>query len=298
MRARPWSINRDDDAYPPGVLELDERAPEALHGRGDRNLVAGLDPGSAVTIVGSRRAGAYAREIATELGAGCAAAGLVVVSGMALGCDEAAHLGALAAGGRTIAVLAGGPDHIHPRSNAELYDRIVATGAVLSENPPGMVPAAWHFAARDRIMAALSAMTIVVAGAVPSGTQITADEATGLHREVGGVPGPLTSALSELPHQLIRDGATLVRDPQDVLDVLLGVGAVSIRGIGPELEPELARVLDAVTQGCATGDAVALEAGIDGADAAIALARLELMGYLQADAGGRLARTRLRAPGE
>ena len=154
---------------------------------GRAELAAAARTSRTLAAVGGVSYYGASREIATELGAGCAAAGLVVVSGMALGCDEAAHRGALAADGRTIAVLAGGPDHVHPRSNAELYRRIVTTGAVVSEPPPGMIPAAWHFAARDRIMAALSAMTVVAAGAVPSGTQITADEATHLHREVGAV---------------------------------------------------------------------------------------------------------------
>lgn len=298
MSAASWRLVRGGPGYPAGLDELGDRAPPVLYGLGDRDLVADLRPGDAVTIVGSRRAGVYGREVATELGAGAAAAGLVVVSGMAIGCDSAGHRGALEASGSTIAVLGGGPDHVHPPSNQALYEQIVATGAVVSEHPPGRVPEAWHFAARDRIMAALSAMTIVVEGAVPSGTQITADEATNLHREVGGVPGPVTSRLSELPHQLIRDGAALVRDPQDVLDALLGVGAVAVRGVGPELEPQLTRALEAVAGGSATCDGVALEAGLDGADAALALARLELMGYLRADAAGRLSRTSLRAPGE
>lgn len=293
-----WRIKQGSPDYPPGLDELDGRAPPFLHGLGNRDLVVGLAPGDAVTIVGSRRAGVYGREMASELAAGAASAGLVVVSGMAIGCDSAAHQGALDAGGSTIAVLGGGPDLVYPPSNHRLYERIVATGAAISEHPPGREPEAWYFAARDRIMAALSAMTIVVEGAVPSGTQITAHEAADLHREVGAVPGPVTSRLSALPHALIRDGATLVRDPQDVLDALLGVGAVAVRGVGPELEPQLGRALEAVAGGLATCDAVALEAGLDGADAALALARLELMGYLRADPGGRLSRTSLRAPGE
>jgi DNA processing protein len=220
----------------------------------------------------------------------------VVVSGMALGIDAAAHRGALAAGGDTVAVLAGGPDVIYPRSERALYERIVASGAVISEIPPGTRPGPGCFPKRNRIMAALGAMTVVVEAAEPSGSLITADQAHRLEREVGAVPGQVTTRVARGTNGLIADGAAVVRDAQDVLDRLLGVGVRGVRPAGPALEPVLLQVAEAVEGGAATPDAVAHAAGIPAGDAAVALARLELLGYVRADATGRYARTATPAP--
>ena len=132
-------------------------------------------------------------------------------------------------------------------------------------------------------MAALAGTVVIVEGRHRSGTRHTANEAEALGRDVGAVPGAVTSSLSELPNDLIRDGAAMVRDPQDLLDLGLGVGVAGVRGVGPALEAELERVLLAVEGGAATCDAVALEAAVEGRSAAVALARLELMGYVTAD---------------
>jgi DNA processing protein len=264
---------------------------------GDRDVVAGLEPGAVVTIVGSRRSGTYGRGVARELGHAAAAAGLVVVSGMALGCDSAAHEGALDAGGRTVAVLANGPDLAYPPSKADLHRRILASGgAAVAERPPGTAPEPRFFPERNRIMAALAHVVVIVEGRHRSGTRHTASWATDLSREVAAVPGPVTSALSELPNDLIRDGATLVRDPQDLLDLGIGIGRAAVRGVGPALDHALGRALTVVEAGAATCDAVATQAALPGRDAAVALARLELMGYVTADASGRYARTTLRPP--
>ena len=141
-----WTAEPGDERYPAALADLDSLedccAPERVHGRGQPALMAGLDPGRAVTIVGARRCSDYGRAIAGELAGSLAAAGLVVVSGMAFGIDTAAHRGALAAGGRTIAVLAGGPDHAYPPSARSLYRRIVRHGAVVAEAAPGYRPGA------------------------------------------------------------------------------------------------------------------------------------------------------------
>ena len=293
----PWTTARGERGYPACLLELGSKAPERLHGLGRRELLAGHDPDEAVTIVGSRRSGAYGLGVARDLGFGAAAAGLVVVSGMALGCDSAAHEGALDAGGATIAVLAGGVDVPSPSSKVRLYRRILAAGgAVISEHSLGTAPTRGAFPERNRIMAALSRVVVVVEATHRSGTRHTAERAEDLGREVGAVPGPVTSALSELPNDLIRDGATMVRDTQDLLDLGLGVGRVSVRGVGAELEPSLRAALRAVEKGGASCDAVASAAGIAGSQAAVALARLELMGYVRGDAVGRYSRTSLRPP--
>jgi DNA processing protein len=145
-------------------------------------------------------------------------------------------------------------------------------------------------------MAALGAMTVVVEAAEPSGSLITAERAHKLGREVGAVPGRVTSRVARGTNGLLADGAAVIRDAQDVLDCLLGAGMTAVRPVGPSLEPELARVADAVEGGAATPDAVAVAGGLQAPEAAVALARLELLGYVRVDAAGRYARTSRRAP--
>jgi DNA processing protein len=295
MTAKAWRIPRGADGYPAPLHDLDE-PPVALHGIGAAELVRGITRDSAVAIVGSRHPSAYGLEVAEELGHLLAGAGLVVVSGMALGIDAAAHRGALEAGGSTVAVLGGGPDVVYPRSERRLYERIVATGAVASEMPPGTAPGRGCFPRRNRIMAALGAMTVVVEAAQPSGSLITAEQAAKLGREVGAVPGRVTSRVARGTNGLLAEGAAVICDAQDVLDRMLGVGGRTARREGPALEDELARLLEAVERGSATPDAAAAAAGIAAADAAVGLARLELIGYLLADPAGRYERTTMRAP--
>jgi len=153
MTASVWRLPRGDEGYPAPLQDLDE-PPAALHGIGDAGLVSGIGRNTAVTIVGSRNPSSYGLEVAEELGYLLAGAGLVVVSGMALGIDAAAHRGALEAAGPTIAVLGSGPDVVYPRSERRLYERITSAGAVVSEMPPGTVPGPGCFPKRNRIMAA------------------------------------------------------------------------------------------------------------------------------------------------
>jgi DNA processing protein len=295
MTADVWRLPRADGGYPAQLHDLDE-PPAALHGIGDASLVRGIARESAVTIVGSRHPSAYGLEVAGELGYLLAGAGLVVVSGMALGIDSAAHRGALDAGGPTVAVLGGGPDVVYPRSERRLYERIASHGAVVSEMPPGTAPGRGCFPRRNRIMAALGAMTVVVEAAQPSGSLITAEQAAKLGRDVGAVPGRVTSRVARGTNALLAEGAAVIRDAQDVLDRMLGVGAATARRDGPALDVELHRLLEAVEGGAATPDAAAVAAGVAAADAAVGLARLELLGYLQADSAGRYDRTSMQVP--
>lgn len=294
MSREVWTLERGSEDYPECLVDLGSRAPERLYGVGDAARVTAIAPAAAVTIVGSRRAGAYGRAVARSLGEAAAQAGLTVVSGLALGCDSAAHEGALDAPGATVAVLGNGPDVPYPRSKAPLYERILASrGAVVAEREPGTQPQPHFFPARNRLMAALAGTTIIVEGTHRSGTQHTAREAGELGREVAAVPGPVNSPLSELPNQLLHDGAAVVRGPQDLLDLTVGVGVVAIASAGPPLDDQLRRVLAAVEAGATTGDAVAVAVGAPGGRVAIDLARLELMGCLATDAGGNLLRTTL-----
>jgi DNA processing protein len=292
--ANCWACCRHGDLYPDSLRDAAD-APWALLGRGDARLLDGLEPFGAVTIVGARRATSYGREVARELGRELAASGLVVVSGLAFGIDACAHRGAVDAG-RTIAVLGCGPDVAYPASHRSLWRRICEEGLVLSEFPPGATPWKWTFPARNRIMAALAGMTVVVEAAVRSGSLITADLAADLGRDLGAVPGPVTSRASAGPNNLLAGGACVVRDAQDVLDAMLGAGAQRLERSGPPLDPVLATVLAAVDAGASSCDAVAVSIEIPGPAAAAALARLELLGYVNCSRLGVYARTLLTPP--
>jgi DNA processing protein len=291
-----WELAKGDPGFPAQLLDLGDDAPGRLFGCGGEELVRDLVPDRAVTIVGSRRASSYGLGVAEDLGHLLATAGLVIVSGMARGIDAAAHRGALAGGGTTIAVLGGGPDVVYPARERRLYCQILGTGAVISEARPGRRPESWSFPVRNRIMAALSSMTVVVEAAQPSGSLITARQALDLGRELGAVPGPVTSRVSKGANDLIAEGAAPIRGAQDVLDRLLGVGESHALRSGPALEPGLARVAELVERGKASCDAVATAGAIAPPEAAVALARLELLGYVCVDADGRYVRTTLSPP--
>ena len=181
----------------------------------------------AVAIVGSRAATAYGAHVATEIAASLSGQGWTVVSGAAYGIDAAAHHGALVAGGATVAVLACGVDHAYPRGHADLLASIAAHGAVISEYPPGQLPQRRRFLARNRLIAALTAGTVVVEAGLRSGALNAARHARELGRPVMAVPGPVTSSASGGCHQLIRDGqATCVTCAADVItDVSPATGA-------------------------------------------------------------------------
>jgi DNA processing protein len=290
-----WACCRHGDLYPVGLRDAAD-APWTLIGRGDPRLLDRLGPVDAVTIVGTRHATSYGREVARDLGRELAAAGLVVVSGLAFGVDGCAHRGALDSG-RTIAVLGCGPDVAYPAAHRSLWRRICETDLVISELPPGAAPWRWTFRARNRIVAGLAGMTVVVEAAAGSGSLITADMAADLGRYVGAVPGPVNSRASAGPNALLADGACLVREAQDVLDALHRPGARRLTRHGPALDPTLAAALAAVESGATTCDAVASSLDLTGPEAAAALARLELHGYLTCSTMGVYTRTMQTEPG-
>ncbi|HEX5762441.1 MAG TPA: DNA-processing protein DprA [Solirubrobacterales bacterium] len=291
--AECWACCRHDARFPSGLRDAAD-APWALFGRGDPALLAELDPAATVTVVGARRASTYGREVAEALGRELAAAGLVVVSGLAFGIDGRAHRGALA-GGRTVAVLGCGADVAYPASHRSLWRQICERGLVLSELPPGTGAWRWAFPARNRIMAALAGMTVVVEAAERSGSLITADLAADLGRDLGAVPGPVGSRLSAAPNGLLAGGACVVRDAEDVLDAMLGPQAQRTRPAGPPLSPAVGSALAAVERGAANCDAVAAALGVGGAEAATALAELEAFGYVTCSPLGTYTRTNLRS---
>lgn len=283
---------RHDPRYPVRMLEADD-APAVLHVAGDVERVAVLADRDvpAVAIVGARRAGADGLEVARSLGRGLAAAGVTVVSGMALGIDAAAHAGALEADGPTITVLAGGADVAYPASKRSLHRELVRTQAAVSEMPPGFTPFRWCFPARNRTIAGLAAMTIVVEATERSGSLITADLAQELGRAVGAVPGPVTAARCAGTNALLRDGAFVIRDAQDALDEVLGIGVATVLSgrRTDDLAPALRALLRRIEDGRDTVSSLA--ATPHEAQQAIAwLSELELLGFVRRGPGGHYVR--------
>lgn len=202
-----------EPGYPPALAALDD-APPLLTVRGNLHLLTR----SAIAMVGARNASIQGRNFARRIACDMASGGLLVVSGMARGIDTAAHEGALQGG--TVAVLAGGVDNIYPPENARLYEEIVASGAVVSEMPPGTVPQASHFPRRNRIISGISLGVVVVEATPKSGSLITARYALDQGREVFAVPGSPLDPRCQGPNGLIRDGATLTEGAADVFRVL------------------------------------------------------------------------------
>jgi DNA processing protein len=292
LAAQCWACCRHDPRFPAGLRDAAD-APWALIGRGDPTLLDRLELEGTVTVVGSRRASTYGREVARELARELTAAGLLVISGLAFGIDACAHRGALDAG-PTVAVLGCGADVAYPASHRSLWRRICEQGLVLSELPPGTGAWRWTFPARNRIMAALAGMTVVVEAAQRSGSLITADLAADLGRDLGAVPGAVNSRYSAGTNDLLAGGACLVRDAQDVLDAMLGPGVRKAERVGPGLEQDLQSVLAAIERGEETCDAIASRLDIGGAEAASALATLETLGYVTCSLVGVYSRTLLR----
>jgi DNA processing protein len=272
--------------YPPGLRDL-EAPPSVLHVAGGLPRFLELAAGEPVAVVGARRGSDYGLEVARSLGRGLATASMVVISGMALGVDCAAHAGVLEAGGATVAVLAGSAHRPYPRARRAMHARIVATGAVVSELPPGSRVWRWMFPARNRLIAALAALTVVVEAGEGSGALLTAELARGLGRPVGAVPGRVTTALATGPNHLLAAGAHVIRGPQDVLDAVFGAGMrTAAEDRRPPLQPGERALLAAVAD-CDDTAAALARSGLGTEDGLATLARLELGGYLQRGPGGR-----------
>ncbi|HEU4976849.1 MAG TPA: DNA-processing protein DprA [Baekduia sp.] len=301
------AVCRHDPGYPSQLLD-DRSAPAVLYvravgGAARDRLEAAVgaahrEPPPAVAIVGTRKASDDGLAVARALARGLGAAGITVVSGMALGVDSAAHEGALDAGGTTVAVLAGGADVPYPRSKQRLWGRIATTGLVVSEMPPGRRPFPWNFLARNRVIAGLAAATIVVEAAERSGSLVTAELAVELGRDVGAVPGSVLDWRSRGTNALLRDGASVVRDARDALDLVLGVDGAMValeRATGAatrppaDLEPRLAWLLRALDDGRDTVTAIAADPAQAG-DVRAGLMELELLGLVERVAGGRVRR--------
>ncbi|MEY9932289.1 DNA processing protein [Catenulispora sp. GP43] len=290
-----------DEQWPAALDDLGDTAPLGMWFLGTADLVAAAKRG--VSIVGARIATGYGMHVAGEIAAGLAERGWAVISGAARGIDGAAHRGALAARGVTVAALACGIDLVYPAGHEALIGAIASDGLVLSELPPGTAVSRFRFLDRNRVIAALGLGTVVVEAAARSGSLVTARLADELGRPVLAVPGPVTSEASEGTHQLIRDGALLVTRAAEVIEHLGDLGAdlaeptkashASRRRPRDSLDPIAARALDALPiAGRGTLDTVevALAAGLEPRAVHAALGRLAAAGWVDRDERGWCAR--------
>jgi len=283
-----------DDEWPRQVDAL-RHAPE-LQARGGvplglwvRGPVRLDELASSVAVVGSRSASSYGGDVARGMGRVIAGAGLPVISGAAFGIDQAAHRGALAGGGPTVAVLACGADRVYPAAHQDLLDYLAKHGAVVSEAAPGCAPMRIRFLSRNRLIAALSAATVIVEASVRSGALNTANWATRLNRHLLAVPGPVTSAQSEGVHHLIRSGgALLVTSGDEILEVVgrpgehLVAEPRAVTRARDRLSQRDQMVLDAVPVArSAKPDSIARTAGVGLKYVAGALLRLHTRGLVE-----------------
>jgi len=274
----------------PAAFAADPDPPDVLFAQGDVDLLGEVS----VAVVGTRRCSAAGAVVAGGLGADLTAAGVHVVSGLALGIDGAAHRGVLAAGGRPIGVVGCGLDHVYPRSHRRLWSDVANAGVLVSEAALGCPPERWRFPARNRLIAALSLAVVVVESRARGGSMSTVAAALERDRTVLAVPGPVLAEQSAGTNQLLSEGAAVARD---AVDVLVAIGsAVAPSGprttpgpaAGVDLGPDptvraVAAVLSTVPVGV---DRLAATAGLGVAEALTALARLEVAGVARRVAGG------------
>jgi DNA processing protein len=285
ITATAWN----DAAYPVALTTIAD-PPPVLWTRGHVDALRG----PAVAIVGSRAASPYGLAVAEQLAGDLAARGLVIVSGLARGVDSAAHRGALAAGGVTVAVLGSGVDVIYPAEHAALAKSIDATGAVISELVPGTGPQQWFFPLRNRIISGLSRAVVVIEAGDKSGSLITARCALDQGRDVLAVPGNVLSGRNRGAHALLRDGAKIVESADDILEELGmpgGAGGAQTGTMGGAVAQIGDPLIDCLTPGEASDlDEIAQRSGLNTARLLPRLFELELQGRVRRVGGGRFMR--------
>ena len=252
-------------------------------------------PVAAVAVVGARAATLSGMEVARELGRELAAAGVVVISGLARGIDAAAHRGALEAGGPTLAVLGCGVDVCYPRGHERLLEAVCDAGAVISEDPPGTEPAGWRFPRRNRLIAALALAVVVVEAGERSGALSTARHAADLGREVLAVPGSVLSPQSRGTNRLIRDGAIPLLELDDLASAVPELGLNPPRprrggGARAPDDPALRALLELLGDDPLHPDQLAEATGARASEVAVRLCALELGGWVATLPGGRITR--------
>jgi DNA processing protein len=279
-----------DQEWPSQLDDLGEAAPIGLWVRGLPDLR--MWSLRSVAVVGARACTSYGAHVAASLASGLAERGWVVTSGAAFGVDGAAHRGALAAGGATVAVLACGIDVAYPRGHAELIGRIAEQGLVIGELPPGDHPTRSRFVLRNRVIAALTRGTVVVEAEYRSGSLVTARSAQRLGRLTMGVPGPVTSGLSAGVHELLRGEGVLVTDAAEVAELVGHIGDLAPERRGPVLprdllDPVSAGVLEALpARGVADHREIARDAGTTADEALGKLYELHSLGFVERHGDG------------
>lgn len=272
-------LARSDPAFPAILRAIHDPPPGLfLRGAAAEELLAR----PAVAVVGARACSPYGRQVARLLGRELAAAGLVVVSGLARGVDGEAHRGALDGGGATVAVLGCGIDRDYPAAHRALAAEIAERSLVVSEYAPGVAPAPWRFPARNRIIAGLCSATVVVEARERSGALITADLALEEGREVFAVPGEITSALSAGSNALLRLGATPLTAAADVLE---SFGLAPADVTPPDLSPAAAALLERIRDAAAAPDELVRSLRLGAGEVAVALTELELAGLVTLEEG-------------
>lgn len=275
-------VTRDDPHYP-ALLRQTSHPPYVLYVRG---TLAESDRW-AIAVVGTRQASTYGRDATRAIVTGLAAAGVTVVSGLALGIDAVAHTSAITSGGRTLAVLGSGVDQIYPLHNRQLGLSVMQQGAIISEYPPGTMPTPNNFPPRNRLISGLSLGVLVVEAAPKSGALITADFALEQGRDVFAVPGSVFSQRSDGTNQLIRNGALLVRHADDVLEALnLQSAAVQqeVAAVIPESDEE-ATLLRLVEDEPRHIDEIQRDSRLPMPTVSATMALLELKGYVRQTQG-------------
>jgi DNA processing protein len=282
-------------AYPPRLARLRDPAP-LLVVRGDVDALSA----TSVAIVGSRAATRYGLDAAYQLARDLARAGVVVISGLALGIDGAAHRGALEAGGRTVAVLACGPDRIYPARHLGLARRIECQGAVVSELPLGTHPLPWFFPLRNRLISGMASAVVIVEARERSGSLITAGHAANQGVDVFALPGPITAPTSAGPNRLLREGAYIALEAADILRELgipvpageTPAGSESARDSSQRTASERA-ILDSLEREPATRDELGQRLARAPERLALDLLELELEGQVVEERDGRWRRRQL-----
>lgn len=280
-----FRLSRGDDRYPRTLEDLRRNAPARLWARGRLDL---LDHCPIVAIVGTRRATPYGQRVARELSVAFARAGACVVSGLASGVDGIAHVAALEEHGATIAVLGTGLDVTYPRAHRQLQARIARDGLLLSELDADDHGMPYTFPERNRIIAALASVTIVVEAPERSGALVTADHAMDLGRTVAAAPGPIDQPQSVGANQLILRGATILTSIED---------ALALAGLTPPLrtprvdpDGDEGRVWTALADGPMDIDALCHHSGLPAAQCLAAVSRLEVQGHIECALTGQIRR--------
>lgn len=272
-------ITIEDQAYPPNLREIHD-PPPVLYVRGKLEEQDKF----AVSIVGTRRPSNAGSQIASEIGRDLARGGLTVVSGMAYGIDSAAHQGAIAAGGRTIAVAGCGIDIVYPPANRHLFEQITEHGAVLTEFPIGTEPEPWQFPVRNRIISGLSLGTVVIEAPEKSGALLTAGCAADQGRDVFVVPGDVRTGLSKGAHTLLREGAKLIEGAEDVLQemgVPVEAAEKRLSEIPADISDQEKQVLLTLSLEEKHVDSIIADSGLDTAQVNAILVTLEIKGLVR-----------------